>query len=53
MLTLGVVILRNNACSHTATHSRALLDHFNWEVIDHPPYGSDLALRATKTCLPT
>jgi hypothetical protein len=24
--------------------TRALLKHFNWELSEHPPYSSDLAL---------
>jgi histone-lysine N-methyltransferase SETMAR len=27
-----------------ATRTRALLQHFNWELFDHPPYSPDLAL---------
>jgi histone-lysine N-methyltransferase SETMAR len=44
MLTYGVVILRDSARPHTAARTRALLDHFNWELFDHPPYSPDLAL---------
>jgi hypothetical protein len=28
--------------SHTAAHTRALLEHFNWELFDRPAYCSDL-----------
>jgi hypothetical protein len=30
MLTSGVVLLHENALSHTAARTRALLEHFNW-----------------------
>jgi histone-lysine N-methyltransferase SETMAR len=43
MLTSGVVLLHDNARPHTAARTRALLEHFNWEFFDHPPYSSDLA----------
>jgi transposase len=42
MLTYGVVLLYDNARPHTADHTRALLEHFNWELFDHP-YSPDLA----------
>jgi hypothetical protein len=35
--------LHDNACLHTAARTRALLEHFNWELFDHPPYSPDLA----------
>jgi transposase len=47
MLTYGVVLLHDNAHLHTAAHTWALLEHFNWELFDHPSYSPDLA------CLPT
>jgi transposase len=28
---------------HTAPLTRALLERFNWELFDHPPYSPDLA----------
>jgi histone-lysine N-methyltransferase SETMAR len=43
MLTFGVVLLHDNARPHTAARTRPLLDHFNWELFDHPPYNPDLA----------
>jgi histone-lysine N-methyltransferase SETMAR len=43
MLTSGVVLLHGNALSHTAACTRELLEHFSWELSDHPPYSSDLA----------
>jgi hypothetical protein len=45
MLTSGVAPLHDNAHLHTAAHTRALLEHFSWELFDHPPYSHDLALR--------
>jgi transposase len=45
MLTSGVVLLHDNAHPHTAARTRALLEHFNWELFDHPPYIPDLAPR--------
>jgi transposase len=43
MLTSGVVLLHDNACPHTAARTSALLEHFNWELFEHPPYSPDLA----------
>jgi transposase len=43
MLTSGVALLHDNACQHTAACTQALLEHFNWELFDHPPYSPDLA----------
>jgi histone-lysine N-methyltransferase SETMAR len=43
MLTSGVVLLHYNARPHTAARTRAPLEHFNWELFDHPPYSPDLA----------
>jgi hypothetical protein len=52
MLTYGVVVLHDNARPHTAAPTLSLLEHFNWELFDHPPNGPD-HVRATTTCLPT
>jgi histone-lysine N-methyltransferase SETMAR len=43
MLTPVVLILHDNARPHTAARTRALLEHFNWELFDHAPYSPDLA----------
>jgi hypothetical protein len=45
MLTYGVlvVLLRDSVLLHTASHTRALLEHFNWELFDHSPYIPGLA----------
>jgi hypothetical protein len=37
MLKFGVVLLHDNALPHTAARTRALLEHFNWELSDHRP----------------
>jgi hypothetical protein len=42
MLTSGVVLFHGNARPHTAARTRALLEHINWELFDHP-HGPDLA----------
>jgi hypothetical protein len=52
MLTPCVVLLHDNVLPHTAARTRALLEHFNWELFDHPPY-SPFSLPATTTCVPT
>jgi hypothetical protein len=43
MLVSGVLVglLHDNAQLHTAAHTRALLEHFNWELSDQPPHSSD------------
>jgi transposase len=43
MLTSGVVLLHDHARPHRAARTRALLEHFNWELLDHPAYSPDLA----------
>jgi histone-lysine N-methyltransferase SETMAR len=42
MLTSGLVFRQDNVHLHTAACSQALLEHFIWELFDHPPYGPDL-----------
>jgi histone-lysine N-methyltransferase SETMAR len=37
------VLLHDNVHLHTVC-TQALLEHFNWELSDHPPYSPDLAL---------
>jgi hypothetical protein len=44
MVTSNVVLLHENVCPHTAPCTRALPEHFNWELFDHPPYSPDLTL---------
>ena len=43
MRTKVVVLLHDNARSHTAAHTNALIKLFNWQIFDHPPYSPDLA----------
>jgi hypothetical protein len=38
------VHLHDNAHLHLAARTRALLEHFIWELFDHPPCSPDLAL---------
>jgi hypothetical protein len=42
MPTSNVVLFHDNEHLHTATHTQALLECFNWELFDHPPYRPDL-----------
>jgi hypothetical protein len=37
MLTYSVVLLHDNVQPHTAARTEAPLQHFNWELFDHPP----------------
>jgi transposase len=43
MLTSGVVLLHETAIPHTDARTRAVLEHFNWELFDHPRYSPDIA----------
>jgi transposase len=38
------VLLHDNARPHTVGRTRRLLEHFNWDLFDHPPYSPDLVL---------
>jgi len=38
------LLFHDNARLHMANRTLELLNHFGWEVFDHPPYRSDLAL---------
>jgi hypothetical protein len=42
MLTYGVVLLHENPCLHAAAGALSLLEHFIWELFDHPAYFHDL-----------
>jgi len=42
-LSSKVLFFHDNARLHTANRTRELLDHFGWQVLDHPPYSPDLA----------
>jgi len=39
------LFFHDNAHPHMASRTRELLDHFGWEVFDHPLYSLDLAPR--------
>jgi histone-lysine N-methyltransferase SETMAR len=43
MLSLGVVMLHDNARPHTAAATQELITTFGWEQFHHPPYSPDLA----------
>jgi hypothetical protein len=43
MLTSCVVLLHDNVRPHTAARTRALLEHFNWELSDHRPLSPDFS----------
>jgi histone-lysine N-methyltransferase SETMAR len=43
MLTSGIVLIHDHARPHTDARARALLEHFNWELFDHPSYSTNLA----------
>jgi hypothetical protein len=51
MLTYGVVLLHDNPCSHTATRSRAQLEHFTGSYLTTLLI-TLISLRATTTGLP-
>ncbi|GFU74553.1 histone-lysine N-methyltransferase SETMAR [Trichonephila clavipes] len=38
LLTSGVLMLHDNARSHSAINTQNLIRSFGWEQIDHPPY---------------
>jgi hypothetical protein len=48
---IWVVFLHDNYGPHTAAHTRALLEHFNWELFDHH-LTALILLQETTTCLP-
>lgn len=43
MLTKGVCLLHDNARPQTANATKARLDSFGWDILNHPAYSSDLA----------
>jgi len=44
MLTKGVALLHDSARPHhTAACTKTLIEEFNWDILDHPPYSPDLA----------
>jgi hypothetical protein len=42
LLTSGIVLLHVNVRPYTAACTQVLLEHFNWELFDHPPYSPDV-----------
>ena len=42
MLTKGIILLHDNASSHTAARINASIKLFNWDIFDHPPYSPEL-----------
>jgi histone-lysine N-methyltransferase SETMAR len=45
MLTCGILVVHVHdiARPYIAARTRALLEHFNWELFEHPFYSTDLA----------
>jgi transposase len=43
LFTKGMLLLHDNARAHSANQITATLRSFKWEVLQHPPYGPDLA----------
>jgi hypothetical protein len=50
MLMTSVMLLHGNVRLHTAACTQALLEHFGWELFDHPAL---FLLCMSTTCLPT
>jgi hypothetical protein len=42
-LTSSILLIHENARLHAAACTRALLEHFNWELFDHSPSSPNLA----------
>jgi hypothetical protein len=47
-----IVLLYDNARAHRAARTRALPEHFNWELFGHPFYSPDFVSCDCTTCLP-
>lgn len=43
MLSFGIILIHDNARPHTAGVTQRLLEQFQWDIFDHPPYSPDLA----------
>ncbi|KFM80042.1 Histone-lysine N-methyltransferase SETMAR, partial [Stegodyphus mimosarum] len=43
MLTSGIVLIHDNARAHSARVTQRLLQQFQWDIFEHPPYTPDLA----------
>jgi hypothetical protein len=44
MLTSSALPLHDSVRPNTATRTQVLMEHFKWELFDHPHYNPDLAL---------
>ena len=42
MLTKGIIFLHDNVLPHTVARTNALINLFNWEIFDRPPYSPHL-----------
>ncbi|XP_035212343.1 histone-lysine N-methyltransferase SETMAR-like [Stegodyphus dumicola] len=42
MLTSGIVLMHDNACPHSARVTQRLLQQFQSDIFEHPPYSPDL-----------
>ena len=42
VLTKGMLLLHDNARPHSANQTTVMLRSFKWEVLQHPPYSTDL-----------
>lgn len=42
MHNIGIVLLYNNACSHFAGETQTMIQQFQKEYFDYPPYSLDL-----------
>ncbi|KAJ4447763.1 hypothetical protein ANN_09771 [Periplaneta americana] len=45
----GVILLHDNAQPHTARHTMDTIRDLRWEVLEHPPYSSDLSGQHNKS----
>jgi hypothetical protein len=49
LLSESVVMLHDNACPHTVTHTVETLRKLNFEVLEHPLYSLDLTPSESST----
>ncbi|KFM68784.1 Histone-lysine N-methyltransferase SETMAR, partial [Stegodyphus mimosarum] len=43
LLTSGIVLIHDNDRPHSVRVTQRLLQQFQWDIFEHPPYSSDLA----------